>query len=50
MARVALTEPFMTTIERQAIYLRRLPKSLNGLRVVHLSGPTLWSTRGSRDI
>jgi len=37
MARVALTEPFMTAIEQQAIYLRRLPKSLNGLRVVHLS-------------
>src|SRR4030095_8409731 len=37
MARVALSEPFMTAIEQQAIYLRRLPKSLNGLRVVHLS-------------
>jgi predicted MPP superfamily phosphohydrolase len=37
MARVALTEPFMTAIERQEIYLRRLPQALNGLRVVHLS-------------
>jgi predicted MPP superfamily phosphohydrolase len=37
MARVALTEPFMTAIERQEIYLRRLPKTLDGLRVVHLS-------------
>jgi predicted MPP superfamily phosphohydrolase len=37
MARVALTEPFMTAIERQDIYLRRLPQALNGLRVVHLS-------------
>lgn len=37
MARVALTEPFMLAIERQEIYLRRLPKSLDGLRVVHLS-------------
>src|SRR5262249_49690152 len=37
MARVALTEPFMTAIERQEIYLRRLPKALSGLRLVHLS-------------
>jgi len=37
MARVALTEPFMTAIERQEIYLRRLPKALDGFRVVHLS-------------
>ncbi len=37
MARAALTEPFMTAIERQQIYLRRLPKGLDGLRVVHLS-------------
>jgi len=37
MARVALTEPFMTAIERQEIYLRRLPKELDGFRVVHLS-------------
>ena len=36
-ARVALAEPFMLSIERQEIYLRRLPAKLNGLRVVHLS-------------
>jgi predicted MPP superfamily phosphohydrolase len=36
-ARVALTEPFMLSIERQEIYLRRLPAKLDGLRVVHLS-------------
>ena len=36
-ARVALAEPFMLSIERQEIYLRRLPPKLNGLRVVHLS-------------
>lgn len=37
MARVALTEPFMLAIERQEINLRRLPKALDGLRIVHLS-------------
>ena len=37
MARIALTEPFMTAVERQQIFLRRLPKALDGLRVVHLS-------------
>lgn len=37
MARVAFTEPFMLAIERQEIHLRRLPKSLDGLRIVHLS-------------
>jgi len=37
MARVALAEPFMLSIERQEIFLRRLPKVLNGLRIVHLS-------------
>jgi predicted MPP superfamily phosphohydrolase len=37
MARVALAEPFMLAIERQQIYLRRLPKGLDGLRIVHLS-------------
>ena len=37
MARVALAEPFMLAIERQQIYLRRLPKSLDGLRIVQLS-------------
>ena len=37
MARVALAEPFMLAIERQQIYLRHLPKALDGLRIVHLS-------------
>jgi len=37
MARVALAEPFMLAIERQQIYLRRLPRALDGLRIVHLS-------------
>ncbi|MFS8084766.1 MAG: metallophosphoesterase, partial [Acidobacteriota bacterium] len=37
MARVALAEPFMLAIERQEIFLRRLPSALDGLRVVHLS-------------
>src|SRR5258708_10260569 len=37
MARVAFDEPFMLAIERQEIYLRRLPKGLDGLRIVHLS-------------
>lgn len=37
MARAAFTEPFMLSIERQEIFLRRLPKQLDGLRIVHLS-------------
>ncbi|MFN2577145.1 MAG: metallophosphoesterase [Pyrinomonadaceae bacterium] len=37
MARVALSEPFMIAVERQEIYLRRLPLSLDGFRIVHLS-------------
>jgi predicted MPP superfamily phosphohydrolase len=37
MARMALSEPFMLAIERQEIYLRRLPKTLDDLRIVHLS-------------
>jgi len=37
MARVAFAEPFMLAIERQEIYLRRLPSALDGLRLVHLS-------------
>lgn len=36
-ARSALAEPYMLTIERQPIFLRRLPKSLNGFRIVQLS-------------
>src|SRR5438309_4230351 len=37
MARVALAEPFMIAVERQEIFLRRLPSSLDGFRIVHLS-------------
>src|SRR5436190_5414989 len=37
MARVAFAEPFMLAIERQEIFLRRLPRALDGLRIVHLS-------------
>ena len=37
MARVALAEPFMLAIERQQVFLSRLPKELDGLRLVHLS-------------
>src|SRR5882672_9287058 len=37
LARVALSEPFMLAIERQQVFLRRLPKGLDGLRIVHLS-------------
>lgn len=36
-AKHALTEPFMLAIERQEIFLQRLPKKLDGLRLVHLS-------------
>jgi uncharacterized protein len=37
MARVALAEPFMIAVERQEIYLRKLPKALDGFRIVQLS-------------
>lgn len=37
VARAALAEPFMLTIERREIFLKRLPKALNGLRIVQLS-------------
>jgi len=37
IARAALSEPFMLSIERQEIFLQRLPKRLDGLRLVHLS-------------
>jgi len=36
-ARAALTEPFRLTIEHKQIYLRRLPRELDGFRIVHLS-------------
>ena len=37
VARIALTEPLRISIEHQEIYLRRLPKALDGFRIVHLS-------------
>ena len=37
MARVALSEPFMIAVERQEIYLRKLPQALDGFRIAHLS-------------
>lgn len=36
-ARAALTEPYMLTVEHRQIHLRRLPKELDGLRVVQLT-------------
>jgi predicted MPP superfamily phosphohydrolase len=36
-ARAALSEPFMLTVEHHPIYLRRLPKTFEGFRIVHLS-------------
>jgi len=37
VARAALTEPYMLTIEHQRIHLNRLPKAFDGFRVVQLS-------------
>ena len=36
-ARSALTEPFRLTVEHHKIFLRRLPRAFDGLRVVQLS-------------
>jgi predicted MPP superfamily phosphohydrolase len=36
-ARAALTEPFRLTVEHKQIHLRRLPRELDGFRVVQLS-------------
>lgn len=36
-ARSALTEPFRLTVEHHQIYLRRLPRELDGFRIVQLS-------------
>lgn len=36
-ARTALAEPYLLTVERQEVYLRRLPRALDGLRIVQLS-------------
>src|SRR4029453_12866352 len=37
VARAALTEPYMLTVEHQPIFLRRLPAELEGFRIVQLS-------------
>ena len=37
MARAAFAEPYQLAVERHAVALRRLPRPLDGLRVVHLS-------------
>jgi predicted MPP superfamily phosphohydrolase len=37
IARHALSEPYMLTVERREIALRRLPPALDGLRIVQLS-------------
>ena len=36
-ARSALAEPYMLTVERRPVYLRRLPTALDRFRIVHLS-------------
>jgi uncharacterized protein len=36
-ARRALAEPYMLAVERQEIFLERLPKEMDGLRIVQLS-------------
>lgn len=37
VARAALTEPYMLTVEHQRLILKRLPKTFDGFRVVQLS-------------
>ncbi|HYY59709.1 MAG TPA: metallophosphoesterase [Pyrinomonadaceae bacterium] len=37
VARAALAEPYMLAVEHRQIYLRRLPRALDGLRIVQLS-------------
>ncbi|HEX8070043.1 MAG TPA: metallophosphoesterase [Pyrinomonadaceae bacterium] len=37
LARAALAEPYQLVVERHPVYLRRLPRALDGLRVVQLS-------------
>lgn len=53
-ARSALAEPFMLTIERQPVFLRRLPRALDGFRIVQLSdlhlGPLTSSAQLNRAI
>ncbi|HYW72291.1 MAG TPA: metallophosphoesterase [Pyrinomonadaceae bacterium] len=54
MARVAFSEPFMIAVERQEIFLRKLPPALDGFRIVHLSdlhyGPMVDSRHLERAI
>ena len=37
VARRAFAEPYLLSVERHAVTLKRLPRALDGLRVVHLS-------------
>src|SRR5918993_95576 len=37
LARAAFAEPYQLAVERRAVALRRLPRELDGFRVVHLS-------------
>jgi predicted MPP superfamily phosphohydrolase len=37
IARAAFAEPYQLSVERRAVGLRRLPRALDGLKVVHLS-------------
>ncbi len=37
LARAAFAEPYQLAVERQTIGLRRLPRELDGLKIVHLS-------------
>ncbi len=49
-ARAALAEPYRLTVEHHAIRLRRLPRSLDGLRIVQLSDIHLSPFTGSAQI
>ncbi|HEX8190373.1 MAG TPA: metallophosphoesterase [Pyrinomonadaceae bacterium] len=37
IARAAFAEPYQLSVERRAVGLRRLPREMDGLRIVHLS-------------
>src|ERR1700749_632369 len=37
MARAAFAEPYELAVERHAVGLKRLPRELDGLKIVHLS-------------
>ncbi len=54
VARAALAEPFTLSIERRSIFLRRLPKALDRLRIVQLSdlhlGPLTTAAQLSRAV